>query len=48
MLQSELRMGKEWMELVNLWALFEAKLRYEEVKKLAPTGRPSAVTLWIG
>ena len=48
MLQSESGMGEEWMELVNLWASFEARLQYKEVKKLAPTGRPSAVALWIG
>ena len=48
MLQSESRMGKAWMELVNLWASFEARSRYEEIKKLAPKGRPSAVGEWIG
>ena len=48
MLQSESRMGEEWMELVNLWVLFEARSQYEEVKKLDPTRRPAAVGLWIG
>jgi len=48
MLQSESGMGEEWMELVDLWASFEARSRYEEVKKLDPTGRPAAVGLWIG
>jgi len=48
MLQSESRMGEEWMELVNLWVSFEARSQYEEVKKLDPTRRPAAVGLWIG
>jgi len=48
LLQSELKMGQRWMVLVRLWALFEAQSRYEEVKKLAPMNRPTAVTEWIG
>ena len=48
MLQSESAMGKEWMELVRIWASFEVRSRYEEVSKLGPTDRPSAVGEWIG
>ena len=47
MLQSESRMGGGWMELVNLWASFEVRSRYKEIKKLAPQGRPFAVGEWI-
>ena len=48
LLQSESKMGQRWMALVRLWASFEVRSRYEEVKKLAPTNRPTAVTEWIG
>lgn len=41
-------MGEEWMDLVTLWASFEARSGYEEAKKLAATGRPFAVGVWIG
>lgn len=47
MLQSESKMGQRWMELVRIWALFEARSRYEEVDKLSPTNRPTAVSEWI-
>jgi len=47
MVQSESGMAGEWMELVRLWALFEVRSRYEEVRKLGPTDRPAAVTEWI-
>jgi len=48
MLQSESAMGKEWMELVRVWASFEVQLRYQEVSKLGPTDHPSVVGEWIG
>ena len=48
MLQSESAMGEEWMELVRVWASFEVRSRYQEVSKLGPTDRPSAVGEWIG
>ena len=48
MLQSESKMGQKWMELVRVWALFEMRSRYEEIKKLSPTDHPTAVAEWIG
>ena len=40
MLQSELAMGEKWMELVTVWASFEAWLKFKEIKKLAPINCP--------
>ena len=48
MLQSEPTMGEKWMELVRLWASFEAHSQYKEVEKLSPSKRPTAVSEWIG
>ena len=48
MLQSESMMGERWMELVRVWASFEARSEYKEVKKLSPLKRPTAVSEWIG
>ncbi|KDR72152.1 hypothetical protein GALMADRAFT_18798, partial [Galerina marginata CBS 339.88] len=40
-------LGPRWMELVVLWADFEAKEGYKERTKLSATGRPAAVKDWI-
>ena len=48
MLQSESAMGEKWMELVTVWASFEAWLKFREIKKLAPINCPPAVGDWIG
>jgi len=48
MLQSESKMDQRWIELVRIWVSFEARSGYEEVKKLSPSNRPTAVSEWIG
>jgi hypothetical protein len=40
-------LGKEWDELISMWATFEAKEGYKEVGRLTASGRPEVVSQWI-
>ena len=48
MLPSDSAMGKEWMEVVALWASFEGWSKYKQVSKLGPVNCLAAVGEWIG
>lgn len=40
-------LGKEWDELISMWATFEAKEGYKELGRPTASGRPEVVSQWI-
>lgn len=40
-------LGKEWDELISMWATFEAKEGYNEAGRPTALGRPEVVSQWI-
>ena len=40
-------LGKEWDELISMWAMFEAKEGYKELGRPTASGRPEVVSQWI-
>lgn len=40
-------MGAEWLELVRLWEVFEAREGFASPSNLSPHGRPPCVAEWI-
>ena len=44
---SDKGLGKEWDELIEMWAMFEAKEGYKGVGRPTTSGRPEVVSQWI-
>ncbi|KAG6808643.1 hypothetical protein H0H92_003425 [Tricholoma furcatifolium] len=40
-------LGQEWLKLVDVWASFESRHSYKEVRKLSSAGRPGFIADWI-